>query len=78
MKYIGGVLAWIIFMTVVRGTDKVKSFIGVDYCGWGYWILFLIFVGGIFYIFGMCKRFVQDRLMSMHDKEKQNYHTCLE
>ena len=44
-------LAYIIIVTILRGTDKFDSIIGVEYCSFGYWLWFLIGLAGCFAFF---------------------------
>ena len=44
-------LGYIIIVTILRGTEKFDSIIGVEYCSFGYWLWFLIGLGGCFAFF---------------------------
>ena len=44
-------LAYIIIVTILRGTEKFDSIIGVEYCSFGYWLWFLVGLAGCFAFF---------------------------
>jgi len=62
IKLILGLLAWIIIMALIRGTDKLASVIGVEYCGIGYWALFFISLIGCGYFYNISKAEVESAL----------------
>jgi hypothetical protein len=38
-------LLFTMMFEIVRGTEFMKSSVGLEYCGLGYWILTIIYIG---------------------------------
>jgi len=53
--FLFSVIAFIILIAFLRGTEKYDSLLGVDYCSFGYWIFYLLAPAGcyLFYLKGV-------------------------
>jgi len=47
--FLGYVVAFVLVALVLRGSDKFTSIIGIEYCSFGYWLIFLCILGGCYY-----------------------------
>ena len=65
-----GLLLIVMFMSLLKGTDKFPSFIGITYCGIGYWTIFLLSL-----VFCLVIFFVDQRFLRRNIKEIRFYHT---
>jgi len=59
LRRIEMVVLWILAMGFLRGTDHLGSLIGVDYCGFGYWSIYLLSLVGCYYLYLKNKEYVR-------------------
>ncbi len=64
------IIGFIILVSLLRGTEKIDSFLGIEYCSGGYWLFYLLAPAGcyLFYLKG-----VQMVKHNIAIKEKYNY-----
>ncbi len=64
------IISFIILVSLLRGTEKIDSFLGIEYCSGGYWLFYLLSPAGcyLFYLKG-----VQMVKQNIAIKHKYNY-----
>lgn len=68
-------LCFMILVTLLRGTDKVHSFIGVEFCSAGYWFWYIFGLAGcyFFYIKGSQIVLRNNKLKNRYNCNDNNY-----
>jgi len=70
VAFLFSVIGFIILVSLLRGTEKIDSLLGIEYCSGGYWLFYLLAPAGcyLFYLKG-----VQMVKHNIAIKEKYNY-----
>jgi len=68
--FLVSIIGFIILISLLRGTEKIDSFLGIEYCSGGYWLFYLLGPAGcyLFYLKG-----VQMVKNNIAIKQKYNY-----